>query len=816
MEFPLRAPFTNTPAAHAGAAHAPALPVPAMSTATGRSDAAVLARTLELQAEALRIVRVRTDRLFVPLMVLQWLAGIAASLWLSPRVWSGAQGAWPLNLSTAAFLGGAIAGLPIALVFARPGLALTRHVVAAGQMLSTALLIHLSGGRSETHFLVFVSLAVLALYRDSRVLITASVVVLADHLLRGAFWPESVYGVAHATPWRALEHGAWVAFADAVLIVSIRAKLNDLFVSSERQAQLEQSRGAVEKQVRERTRELQASEQRFRMLSAASPVGIIETDTVGSCVYVNPWLLKLSGLTLEQSLGDGWARSVNPDDRAGLLAERDASMGAEELFEYNYRLVRPDGELLWVHARAVMLHDATGQVTGSVGTIEDITKQKRMVSDLISAREDALETARVKSEFLANVSHEIRTPMNGIIGMTGLALDTELTADQREFIDAVRTSAEALLVVVNDLLDFSRIDAGKMTLEAIPFSLRGALAVACRTLRVQVNEKGLELACEFDDDLPHTVVGDPGRLRQVLLNLLGNAIKFTAQGSVGLKVRGVSGTFAQDALDGQAEQAQRAQIEFEVSDTGIGIPSEKQALIFEAFTQADGSTTRRFGGTGLGLAISSRLVDAMGGSIHVQSEVGRGSTFRFTLPYEVAVERAEEPREDAPMRSERPSSSCLRVIAPATAKAHARAAGIGGRSVRVLLADDQSINRLLVTHILELHGHEVVSVEDGQDALTQLEQQTFDLVLMDIQMPTMGGVEATAAIRGREAGTGRHVPIVALTARAMSGDRERFLAAGMDGYLSKPFKPAQLVALVESLGGPGEKREARPPLGPAA
>ncbi len=755
---------------------------------------AVFQRANAIHADALNEVRMRTDRWFVAIMLAQWLAGIVAALVLSPRSWAGAQSSLHLHVPVAVLLGAAIAALPIAMVILRPGTTSTRHLVAAGQMLAGALLVHLSGGRVETHFHVFVSLAILAFYQDIRVLVTASLVVVVDHLMRGAFWPESIYGVALATPWRTVEHAAWVVFEDSVLIVSIRAKLRDMYTGAERLAELEASGDAVEQQVQDRTRALVASELRFRLLSESSPVGVYEADPQGMCQYTNTRWQKLFGLSPEQSLGDAWRPLVHPDDRAALEATSSGLAEDSNELHSTFRIIRPTGETVWVSAHSAVLRDATGAHTGYVGTVEDITQQKQAEAQLIRAREAAIETARLKSEFLANMSHEIRTPMNGIIGMSELVLDTPLSDEQRDYMGAVRTSADALLAVINDILDFSKVEAGKLRLECIPFSVHDTVAEACRTMRVRALEKQLELILEPSAAVPHQVLGDPGRLRQVLLNLVGNAIKFTATGSVRVSVRCTGETCVSElgAAGGGCTDMQL--LEFAVTDTGIGIPADKQGLIFEAFTQADGSTTRRFGGTGLGLAISSQLVNAMGGRIMVESEPGCGSTFKFTVPYPVAAERVPEPVLVTPSGAEIERPNPSRIMAASPNGSAAPAPTPADRPLRVLLAEDAPVNRLLATRILEKHGHVVESVEDGRETLARLEHGTYDVVLMDIQMPIMDGFEATLAIREREAGRGGHVPIIALTAHAMAGDRERCLAAGMDGYASKPFRPAELVA----------------------
>ena len=523
----------------------------------------------------------------------------------------------------------------------------------------------------------------------------------------------------------------------------------------------------------------------FEFLQAGSLDGIWYWDVERQDQeWMSPRFKELFGYRDDEipNTSEWWQAHIFPEDRDVALDNfarhlADPNHPYDQIVRYRHR----DGGTVWVRCRGLAIRNGRGEPIRLLGCHTDVTALKRAEEDLRrqaaelrDARDAAERASRAKSTFLANVSHEIRTPLSAVIGTAELLGESGLTPAQRGHLDAIRESAEALLDVINDILDFSKIEAGKLVSEQHPFLLRGRLDNLVKSLAPRLRGKAVEMTSDVAADVPDALVGDARLLRQVLANLLSNAIKFTERGAIALRVRR------------QEPAAGAVTLRFEVADTGIGIPPDKQQVIFEEFVQADASTTRRYGGTGLGLAIASRLAGALGGGIGLESEPGAGSTFHFTARFaRGAAEAAEAPRHRGPAVEPRP--------------------------LRVLLAEDSAANRRVAAGLLEKAKHAVRAAADGAEAVEAFAAERFDVVLMDLQMPRMDGYDAARAIRRREQETGTpRTPLVALTARASSGDEELCRSAGFDGYLTKPYRPRELFDAIAAAAGSGPSAAPRP------
>lgn len=491
--------------------------------------------------------------------------------------------------------------------------------------------------------------------------------------------------------------------------------------------------------------------------------GVVVLGERGRVADLNNAAQRIIGLSASHALG----RSVD-DVMPAVLG-----LNSEFLRNPDYRnevVIEHDGIPHDYDVRVSRLIDGRGDLTGYLIMFRDVTEQRQTDAELRLAKEAAEAADRAKSEFLTNVSHEIRTPLNGIVGLTDLVLNTNLEPSQRRFLELVDESSNSLSQIIDDILDYSKIESGELILHEVPFNLRELVNLSTESFADRVQDKGLKFTLSFDGDVPDSLVGDPNRLRQALVSLISNAVKFTERGGVALRV----------AVERNDED--RVSLLFSLSDTGIGISSESRQRVFDAFSQADNSSTRTFGGTGLGLALTSRIVNLLGGRIWFESEEGAGSTFYFDVVFKVA---AEPNLPELQSGSPEPRGFV----------------GASSTPLRILLAEDNKVNQLVTVEILGLRGHDVVVAENGVRAVAEFRQGKFDLILMDVQMPVMNGFDATAAIRESEKGSDSHTPILALTANALIDDPARFIEAGMDGCITKPIRSQELLAAVEGSVG---------------
>ena len=507
----------------------------------------------------------------------------------------------------------------------------------------------------------------------------------------------------------------------------------------------------------------------MRVILDNSPAAILVSDQQQRIVSWNTYAENLLGMT-KKDLNHLSASSLYPPEEwQRIRSENIIIKGSKHHMET--KVVCKDGRVIDVELSVNILRDDKNNFLGSIGIIQDITEQKKFRQVLLVAKLAAEEANSAKSLFLAKMSHEVRTPMNAVIGMIDLTLETKLTDEQRENLKVAKDAADNLLGLLNDILDLSKAEAGKITIEKVELNVHDMVKNVCRGLAILAQKKQIDLLWNIDDRIPKYLLGDPVRLRQIIINLVNNAIKFTHKGFVRVKVELV------------ALKEKRCELLFAVQDSGIGIPADKHETIFDLFSQADDHTTRKYGGTGLGLAICKKLVEMMDGRIWVESKPNEGSSFKFNIMFDVA---SNQPLSGAP-GSQLDSSS------------GAQAAGRSQSGLRILVAEDNHVNQKIILKMLEKKGWAATTAVNGREVLERLNQQTYDIILMDDQMPEMTGIEATKMIRNEEKQTGNHVLIVAMTANAMAGDKEFYLKQGMDGYVSKPINREQLYAELEKL-----------------
>ena len=515
----------------------------------------------------------------------------------------------------------------------------------------------------------------------------------------------------------------------------------------------------------EAVRELAESEERFALAVRGTNDGIWDWDIrTGKVFFSPPWKSMIGYEDDEiENVFATFEQLLHPEDHDRVMTMlNDYLAGRIPRYSVEFRFHHKDGSWRWILARGRALRDEHGAPYRMAGSHTDVTERKHDEEELRQARRDAESSNSAKSAFLANMSHEIRTPMNGVIGMSELLLGTDLNDTQREYLEMLKLSADSLLELLNDILDFSKIEAGRMELDSHEFDLNEVVTEIAQAMGIRAFQKRLVLLHHISPEVPVRLIGDDGRLRQILVNLIGNAIKFTHKGGVTIDV----------SLE--SETADMVTLHFKINDTGIGIAADMHESIFEAFTQAENSTSRRYGGTGLGLAICHDLVALMRGRIWVESTPGTGSTFHFTAAFGRTSGISIKPKSPR--------------IKPVVTT-HA--------SMKVLIVEDGHVSQLVGARMLEKRGHIVTLAANGREAIDRCHKEAFDAILMDVHMPGLNGYEATARIRQTEQTTGRHVPIIAMTANAMKGDRERCLAAGMDDYIAKPLRSAELFQVVE-------------------
>jgi two-component system sensor histidine kinase/response regulator len=719
-------------------------------------------RAVALASQQQMLIYKRTDRLFAGLMLFQWLAGIAAALWISPQAWSGAESRIHLHVWAALYLGGAISALPVFLALTRPGSAVTRHAIAIGQMLTSALLIDLTGGRIETHFHVFGSLAFLAFYRDWRVLVSATVVVAADHFIRGVYWPQSVYGVLAASPWRWLEHAGWVLFEDVFLIAFCRQGVRDLSQMAERQTRLQVMNETIEATVMD----LRASEARKAAILELAPDAFITMDHEGRILEFNPAAERIFGYSRAEAVGQELAPLLIPvgareAHQRGLARYLATGEGTVLNQRIEITGMRAGGAEFPVELSVIPIQ--VGQRPVFTATARDITERKRSEAVLLNAKTAAEDANQAKSQFLANMSHELRTPMNAILGFSEILQEQtfgELNAKQTRYVVNIMNSGRHLLELINSILDLSKVEAGRMELDCCRFDPAAALHSLEHIVKPLAAKKRIALTTTIAGQVP-PISADAAKFKQILYNLLSNAIKFTPEGGQ------VTASIAW----------QEDWLQISVSDSGIGIRPEDQERIFREFEQVDSSYARQQQGTGLGLGLARKLVELHGGRLWMESEgEGKGSTFSFVLPAPLASTGMPEP-----------------AAIPAQAASLPRPPAGESAAVQPLILvveDDRDASELLTHHLSEA-GYAVAHAFDGERSVQMGKELRPSAITLDIMLPEKDGLQVLAELKADP--ETRDIPVVVVS---ISQEQSSAFRLGAADYLEKPVDRERLIEAV--------------------
>ncbi|MFN2622953.1 MAG: ATP-binding protein [Chthoniobacterales bacterium] len=673
-------------------------------------------------------------------MLFQWVACIVIALVVSPRTWDGESSRIHIHVWSALLIGGAISLFPVWMTRVWPGSVATRNVIAVAQMLMSALLIGLTGGRIETHFHVFGSLVVLSFYRDWRVLVPATVVVGLDHFLRGVYLPYSVYGVLSASPWRSIEHAGWVVFENVFLVISCFRSIREMrFIAN-------------------RTASLEASDQRSRQLFDDAPIGMAVVALHDEKFkQVNARFTEMIGYSEGELLERSPLNLTHPDDLAESQRLVKAMLDGREGCSLEKRYLRKNGELLWVNRTACVICDKDRNPREFLIMAEDITERKKVEEALREAKKEADRANHAKSEFLSRMSHELRTPLNAILGFGQLLERQNPTKPQRARVEHIMSAGRHLLKLINEVLDISRIEAGHLQLSVEPVAVTEILEEALDLMRPLAAQRSMQLSVDAQLDKDLHVLADRQRLKQVLLNLLTNAVKYTAVGG---------------RVSVSLQQSNLAKTRLVVSDTGAGIATEKLARLFTPFDRLDVEPSG-VEGTGLGLALCQRLMQAMGGDIGVDSTVGKGSAFWIELP-----------ATDSPLKA-LPNNHA--------AALEGACAGDGGR---ILYIEDNLSNLTLVEQMLaEQPQLQLLTAMQGGLGLDLARQHLPDLILLDLHLPDLRGHEVLERLRN-DAVT-RHIPVVIISADATARQINRLKAAGARNYLTKPIDIAEFFRVID-------------------